>query len=93
MFGKGNNQVLIEKPIKNEDESNNINESNEIIENKQKEKKENETPYKIEVNINNKFKQEQNFDDRPIKTMNNISKDKINQEEINQKLNNTEKKK
>ncbi len=29
MFGKGNNQALIEKPMKNEDESNNINESNE----------------------------------------------------------------
>ena len=96
MFGKENNQnkdfVLVEKPMKNENESNNINESKEIIENKQEEKKENETQKKIEVNINNKFKQEQNYDERPIKTMNNISKDKIIQEEENKKLNNTEKK-
>ena len=45
MFGKENNQnkdfVLVEKPMKNENESNNINESKEIIENKQEEKKEN----------------------------------------------------
>ena len=78
MFGKENNQnkdfVLVEKPMKNENESNNINESKEIIENKQEEKKENETQKKIEVNINNKFKQEQNYDERPIKTMNNKKK-------------------
>ena len=87
MFGKQNNQnkdfVLVEKPMKNEDELNKINDNNdkkeinELKENIENNEEKKEQPKKIEVNIKNKFKTINN----EINENKEIQEEKINKEE------------